>query len=274
MMEDLANFARLVDAIRPWIPHLVIVGGWAHRLHRFHPYATDQEYQPLRTKDVDVAFSPSAPLKGGLSQALDEAGFKEELLGEVTPPVIHYRLGDEDAGFFAEFLTVKKGDGYKRDGKPNLTLFKAGITAQKLRHLELLLKVPWKVHLAAREEIPVQQPVDLLVPNAVSFILQKILIQKHRDSEKRAQDVLYIHDTLQLFGASLEELGSIWENELKPSMSPKTAKRAVTKAFELFKDVTDDVRTAALIPADRNLKPDSVRDAINYGFSEIFGHQA
>ena len=28
-MEDLANFARLVDAIRPWLTHVVIVGGWA-----------------------------------------------------------------------------------------------------------------------------------------------------------------------------------------------------------------------------------------------------
>jgi hypothetical protein len=82
---------------------------------------------------------------------------------------------------------------------------------------------------------------------------------------------LYIHDTLQLFGASLDELRSIWENEVKPSMSPTTAKRAIGKAFELFKDVTDDIRTAALIPADRSLKPDNLRDAINYGLGEIFG---
>jgi hypothetical protein len=42
-MEDLANFARLVEAIRPWLTHFVIVGGWAHRLNRFHPLATNQE---------------------------------------------------------------------------------------------------------------------------------------------------------------------------------------------------------------------------------------
>lgn len=269
-MEDLSNFARLVDAIRPWLPHVVIVGGWAHRLHRFHQFATDQEYEPLRTKDVDVAFSPTAPLEGDLSAALHEAGFDEELSGDVTPPVIQYRLGDEDAGFFAEFLTVKKGDGRKRDGKPDLTISKAGITAQKLRHLELLLRAPWKVNLSAKTRIPVQQPVDALVPNAVSFIVQKLLIQKHRDAKKRAQDLLYIHDTLQLFGGSLDELRSIWKNEVKPSMSPRTARRATAKAFELFKDVTDDIRTAAILPADRSLKPDNIRDAVNYGFREIF----
>jgi hypothetical protein len=107
-MEDLTNFTRLIEAIRPWLIHVVIVGGWAHRLHRLHPLATDQAYQPLRTRDVDLAFSPNAPLEGDLSEALDKAGFKEELSGEVTPPVIHYRLGAEDAGFFAEFVTVKK----------------------------------------------------------------------------------------------------------------------------------------------------------------------
>jgi hypothetical protein len=52
-MEDLANFARLVAAVRPWLTQLMIVGGWAHRLHRFHPLATHQDYQPVRTRDVE-----------------------------------------------------------------------------------------------------------------------------------------------------------------------------------------------------------------------------
>jgi hypothetical protein len=183
-MEDLANFARLVEAIRPWLPHLVIVGGWAHRLHRFHPLATFQEYQPLRTRDVDLAFSLNAPLKGDLRDALKQAGFKEELLGEDTPPVTHYYLGEEDAGFYAEFLTVKKGSGLKRDGKPDLTVSKAGITAQKLRHLELLLAAPWKVQVLPESKVPIERTVDLVVPNPVSFIVQRLLIHKHRDADK------------------------------------------------------------------------------------------
>ncbi len=47
-MEDLANFARLVEAIRPWLTHVVIVGGWAHRLHRFHPLAIACAVKPSR----------------------------------------------------------------------------------------------------------------------------------------------------------------------------------------------------------------------------------
>lgn len=270
-MEDLANFARLVEAIRPWLPHLVIVGGWAQRLHRFHPLATFQEYQPLRTRDVDLAFSLNAPLQGDLSEALKQAGFEEELSGEHTPPVAHYYLGDKDAGFYAEFLTVKQGSGLKRDGKPDLTVSKAGITAQKLRHLELLLAEPWKVQIGVESKVPIERAVDLVVPNPVSFIVQKLLIHKHRDAGKKAQDVLYIHDTLELFGASLDQLRTVWEDEVRPKMPPRTATNAMTIAIQLFEKVTDVIRDAARIPQDRRLQPENIRAASQYGLTEVFG---
>jgi hypothetical protein len=270
-MEDLGNFARLVEAIRPWAPHLVIVGGWAHRLHRFHPLATAQDYQPLRTRDVDLAFSPPAPLDGDLREALSKAGFKEELSGEYTPPVTHYRLAEEDAGFYAEFLPAKQGSGLRRDGKPDRTVSKAGITAQKLRHLDLLLEGPWKVRVGPETKAPIERPVDLVVPNPVSFIVQKLLIHKRRDADKKAQDVLYIHDTLELFGSSLGKLRTVWEDEVRTKMPKPTAKRAIAVATELFENVTDVIRGAARIPQDRRLQPENVRAATHYGLEEIFG---
>lgn len=273
-MEDLANFARLVEAVRPWLTHLVIVGGWAHRLHRFHPLATSQEYQPLRTRDVDLAFSLKAHIEGDLGAALKQAGFEEELSGDDTPPVTHYYLGEEDAGFYAEFLTVKQGSGKRRDGKPDLTVSKAGITAQKLRHLELLLEVPWKVQIGPESKVPIERAVDLVVPNPVSFIAQKLLIHKHRDADKKAQDVLYIHDTLELFGASLDKLQTVWEGEVRPKMQVPTVKRAMAMATQLFENVTDTIRNAARIPQDRNLQPENLRAAIQYGLNEVFGLDA
>ncbi len=270
-MEDLANFARLVEAVRPWLTHLVIVGGWAHRLHRFHPLATSQEYQPLRTRDVDLAFSLNAPLEGDLRNALKQAGFEEELSGEHTPPVKHYSLGEVDAGFYAEFLTVKYGSGVKRDGKPDVTVSKAGITAQKLRHLELLLAAPWKVQVGAESKVPIERAVDLVVPNPVSFIVQKFLIHKRRDAAKKAQDILYIHDTLELFGGSLDQLRTVWEDEVRPKMPARTAKTAMMTATQLFQNVTDVIRDAARIPQDRRLQPENIRAASQYGLAEVLG---
>lgn len=270
-MEDLANFARLVEAVRPWLIHLVIVGGWAHRLHRFHPLAIHQDYQPLLTRDVDLAFSLNAPLEGDLRDALKQAGFEEELSGEHTPPVTHYYLGEGDSGFYAEFLTVKQGSGLKRDGKQDLTISRAGITAQKLRHLELLLAGPWKVQAGPENKVPIERAVDLIVPNPVSFIVQKLLIHKHRDAGKRAQDVLYIHDTLELFGASLDQLRTVWEDEVRPKMAPNTANGAFATASELFENVTDTIRSAARIPQDRSLQPDNLRAVVQYGLTEVLG---
>lgn len=269
-MEDLLNFSRLIEAIQQWLPHIVIVGGWAHRLHRFHPLATAQDYQPLRTRDVDLAFSPRAPLAGDLKRALTEAGFKEELSGESTPPVTRYALGEEAFGFYAEFLTVLQGDGLRRDGQRDLTVAKAGITAQKLRHLDLLLIAPWSIRAGPDNGVPVARPLDILVPNPVSFMVQKFLIHSRRDANKKAQDVLYIHDTLQLFGASLEKLQAVWKDEVRPMMPSRTAITAMTTATGIFKNVTDVIRDAARIPQDRRLQPEDIRAASQYGLEEVF----
>lgn len=269
-MEDLENFGRLIEAIRQWLPHIIIVGGWAHRLHRLHPLATIQEYQPLRTRDVDLAFSPRAPLAGDLRQALTKAGFKEELSGESTPPVAHYTLGAEELGFYAEFLTVLQGDGLRRDGQRDLTMSKAGITAQKLRYLDVLLISPWTVSLEPESDIQVKRPIDILVPNPVSFIIQKLLIHGKRDAQKKAQDVLYIHDTLQLFAASLETLKIVWKNEVRSKIPPRTAKSALSTGRELFDNMSDVIRNAARIPQDRTLQPEDIRAASQYGLEELF----
>lgn len=59
-----------------------------------------------------------------------------------NPPVTHYALGDDDAGFYAEFLTPLRGSGVKRNGEPDVTVAKAGITAQKLKYLDVMLVEP------------------------------------------------------------------------------------------------------------------------------------
>ncbi len=114
-MEDFAAFARLITALQRWLGQLVLVGGWAHRLHRFHPLANPPAHLPLRTRDADFAFSTDAALAGDLRAALRDSGFAEELFGDDAPPATHYRLGEGHGGFYAEFLTPLHGSGVKRD---------------------------------------------------------------------------------------------------------------------------------------------------------------
>jgi hypothetical protein len=266
-LEDFAAFARLITALRPWLGQLIVVGGWAHRL-QFHPLANPPVHPPLRTRDADVAFSSDAALTGSLRTALGDAGFREELFGDDTPPATHYRLGEEDAGFYAEFLTPVRGSGLRRSGEPDATVSKAGITAQKMRYLDLLLISPWRVRVGRKLGVPVAANVDVLVPNPTSFIVQKVFIHSDRPDSKKAQDVLYMHDTLELFGASLAELHRLWVDQVRPA---KTARRAETIARELFADVTDTIRQAARMPQDRRITPENIRIACEYGLGEILG---
>lgn len=270
-MDDFAAFARLLDALRPWLGHVVIIGGWAHRLHRFHPLSHPPTYAPLRTRDADVAFSGSAPLTGDIAAAMKTAGFQKEFSGEHTPPITQYRLGGDDQGFYAEFLAPLHGSGLKRNGQPDVTLAKAGITAQKLRHLDLLLVSPRAVRLSNDVGVPVQAQVDVMVANPVSFIAQKLLIQKHRRPEKKAQDALYIHDTLELFGGQLPALRALWQQEIRPMLHETTARSVETLQRDQFGAVTDVVRNAARMPQDRVLLPERMQAACMYGLTEIFG---
>jgi len=58
--HDLGQFARLVDALEPWLNRVLFIGGWAHRLFRERAEAARLSYPPLRTGDVDVALDPGA----------------------------------------------------------------------------------------------------------------------------------------------------------------------------------------------------------------------
>lgn len=86
-MDDFAAFARLLDTLRPWLNHLVIVGGWAHRLYRFDRLARPPAYRPLTTKDADLAFATNAPLTGDIGATLKAAGFNQEFLGDDIPHI-------------------------------------------------------------------------------------------------------------------------------------------------------------------------------------------
>jgi len=82
---------------------------------------------------------------------------------------------------------------------------------------------------------------------------------------------LYIHDTPELFGASLGELRRLWLDVVRLAMPAKTARRGEAGAQELFAEVTDTIREAARIPQDRQLAPENVQKVCEYGLGEILG---
>jgi hypothetical protein len=141
--RDDEKFAVLLDALGPYLDRVVIVGGWAHRLFRRHPLAQTMSYRPLMTRDTDVAIPAGIRVdEGSLRDRLLVRGFTEEFLGDDRPPVTHYQLRGDDAGFYVEFLTPLVGGEFRRDGTRDVTTSVSGVSAQKLRHLDVLLIAP------------------------------------------------------------------------------------------------------------------------------------
>ena len=260
-------FSRLVVALEPWLEQVVIIGGSAHQLYRRHPSAQELDYPPLMTLDTDVAVPLKLPVREeDIRSRLLAHGFMEEFLGDDRPPATHYHLGDEASGFYVEFLTPLIGGEYDRKGRRKATTEVAGVASQRLRYVELLLHHPWSLDFESGAFA-----AKLKIANPVSFVAQKVLIHEEREREDRAKDILYMHDTLEVFGARLHELQELWRRIVAPQLRARNS-RIVSKASEvLFDNLSDDIRRAAQISDQRRLSPEAIREACQYGFIQVFG---
>jgi hypothetical protein len=142
------------------------------------------------------------------------------------------------------------------------------VNSQRLRFIELLLNSPWTVELRVADfELPADKVVR--VANPVGFLAQKILIHDRRSAVDQAKDILYVHDTLQVFGARLDDLRDEWTGRVRPSLHSKAVKTVGTAHAWLFGEVNDVIRAAAPIAADRKLTPEAVRESCQYGLQQI-----
>ncbi len=267
-MNDQIAFGRLISVLSPWNHQVVVVGGWAHRLYRLHQKAAAPPYQPLATLDADVAFAEGTRLEGDIRARLLDAGFHEQLSGNHRPPVSQYTLGDDGAGgFYAEFLTPMTGSGRTRQGLPLVTVERGGITAQRLRYLDLLLAEPWTVTLG--EDWGLLEAVNVQIPSPVAFIVQKLLVHDLRQGNKKAQDILYIHDTLELFASELDALRAIWAESVRGRLRDRWLRSLAEARNAVFGELNDRIRDAAAIPVDRKLDPGRMRGLCIAALREI-----
>ena len=193
-------------------------------------------------------------------------GFTEELYGESRPPAVHYFLGGEQSGFYAEFVSPLQGNALDRKQRPKLTLEIAGIVTQQLRYIELLLHEPWTVHLNSDHFTGAVR-----IANPVTYLAQKVLIHGVRDREDRAKDILYMHDTFELFGAQLPNLAELWLKVVSPQLHPRASRTVSQTSKNLFGFLTDDIRRAAEISTHRALSPEAILAVCRYGYIQIIG---
>jgi len=268
---EFASFARLIESLRPWLDQIVVVGGWAHRLHRFHPLAQQLPYEPLATLDADIALPTRLKVTGDeIYQRLASNGFEAEFLGHHKPPAAHYRLIDPGIEFYAEFVAPLAGSTVTRRGRSKATQSVGGISSQNLRYVEVLLARPWSVTLSASHGFPLADETRVQIANPVSFLVQKILIHGRRNRDEGAKDILYIHDTIEAFARRIDELRAEWAANIRPVLHVNSARTIQRAATSLFGAVTDPIRSASRIVQGRNLTPEAIRETCNLGFAQIF----
>lgn len=208
--------AHVLQAFRPYLDTLILIGGFAVRLYELHPRATSIEMRVLRTLDADFAAPPViAPRPSGtLVELADAAGFNPDLRSEYTPPVLKFVPRDSTTApgadrYTVEFLTPLTGRSADRAGSPLVTAtIKPGLTAQRLRFLDLLQIDPWQVSVGDLSGVrPNTPPLEVRVPHPGFFIIQKILIADRRDPEtERPKDMAYIYQVVNLFSRDLPTL--------------------------------------------------------------------
>ena len=154
--------------------HLVLIGSWAEYMYMSAGILPDYE-AVIRTLDVDFLVrnlrKPNPPMSI-VGLAKDEGFFVEEdCLTGVT------RLLTDD-GFEVEFLIAQKGKGEHAALKTNL-----GVTAQALRHLELL-----NTNTITAKYLD----ISITVPEPEAFVLHKMIINSER-KDKMEKDQLVIN---------------------------------------------------------------------------------
>ena len=271
---DKRGFGRVVLTLAPYLDDVVFVGGWAQRLFRLHPLAASAAPALLMTLDADIAAPSTLSNRGRtLRELLLGAHFVEHLSGNESPPKAKYEL-DDASRLYVEFITPLVGGGFRRDGTLNANARILGVSAEKLRYVDVLLACPWTVDITSADGYEVgEHPFPIRICNPASYLAQKVLALPSRRPSKRGKDVLYVHDTLLLFGAALDELRALWIAEIRPRLAKKVLAQVLGASEQFFGDVTDLSREAANVArgAGRSISASELAAACRLGLSEIFG---
>ena len=80
--------------------------------------------------------------------------------------------------------------------------------------------------------------------------------------------MLYIYDTIELFGALLDEFNAHWNARIAPALGG-LADDVRKVRVQTFSEVNDMIRDAARIPVDRNLSPEQIQATCSYAFERM-----
>jgi hypothetical protein len=123
--------------------------------------------------------------------------------------------------------------------------------------------------LVAETGYPLPSVTTVWIPNPAAFVGQKLIIHRTRSADRRPQSILYIHDTLELFEHELDMLRDAWRQTAAGLSSAALARLSESRGA-VFEGVTDTIRNAARIPADRTIRPERIQAFCKQALNHIF----
>jgi len=202
--------------------------------------------------DVDWAVCPPLQVKAEskhVAALMCDSGFKEELLGSGSEPVVKYvdPSNREFDGAEVEFLCPLSGAKGGRKRALASTAVQEGLRAQPLRYLDLLLHEPWAVGLATVPGFEDLTDVQILVPNPAAYFVQKVLIRSQRRARALMEkDCYYLYEVSVLFRNAPAELKQAYASmQASSSAWAKWLERFQVGAAALFKTAASEGPTSA-----------------------------
>jgi Nucleotidyltransferase len=150
----------------------------------------------------------------------------------------------------------------------------ANVSSQLLRYIEILLISPWTVELGEKNGYAMSPKRTVQIANPASFLAQKIIIHEQRDYRDRAKDLLYTHDTIEVFSETLDELQKLFRGALVPKLHPRRVAELEGAADRFFGKVEDTIREAARMATGRKLNAERLAETAHAGLKEVFGRKA
>ncbi|MBW2144150.1 MAG: hypothetical protein JRG75_07120 [Deltaproteobacteria bacterium] len=163
------NFTRglfkTLAILEPYLPQIVIGGGWAPFLY-YRYLAKNRQHTPVLTRDIDLMVRHQVPIVG--PKTID--GVEVEI----------------------EFLTDQTGSQQEKVLKVQKDLY-----AEALRYVSIIVENTLMLEIDDVESAQGGSPLIVQVPRPAAYIFQKGLsFPLRRDKQKASKDLYYIFDIL------------------------------------------------------------------------------
>ncbi|HOI42466.1 MAG TPA: GSU2403 family nucleotidyltransferase fold protein, partial [Elusimicrobiales bacterium] len=193
------GFLLALETLKPYLPDIVISGGWVPFVYHRYLETARPEQPPLGTKDIDITVPPD--LSSGTRPSLGKIlGGAAQSRG-ATPPdrpgakalsETIYELEKDGVEIELTFMTPRAG----RDERPAAAI-PAGVVATLLRYVDVLLASSMKIRIKDLTSGGQRIDVEATFPTPEAYCFQKGLSFVERaDPGKKGKDLYYIFDLL------------------------------------------------------------------------------